>query len=148
MKLSKPRARAGFQAVKRSDEKPIVSIIIPTFNSEDTIRGCLQSIKDQTYPNIEVIIVDRYSVDETVKIAENFKEKILLKNSERSAARNYGAAKANGSFVLFIDSDMELTPGVVEECVAACLSRGTEAAIIQEEPVVEGFLSEFRKIEK
>jgi glycosyltransferase involved in cell wall biosynthesis len=127
---------------------PMVSVIIPTFNSEEKLALCLQSIRNQTYPNIEVIVVDKYSSDNTVKIAKKFSARILLKNCERSAAKNYGATNANGLFVLFEDSDQELTSTVVEECVAACFSKGADAAIILEESIPKGFLSECRKMEK
>ena len=126
----------------------MVSVIIPTFNSEEKLVPCLQSIKNQTYPCVEVIIVDKYSSDNTVKIAEKFNARVFLKDCERSAAKNYGAANAKGPFVLFTDSDQELTSTVVEECVAVCLSNGADAAIILEEPIPKNFLSECRKMEK
>ncbi len=127
---------------------PLVSIIIPTFNSEATTGACLESIKGQTYPNIEVIVVDRYSSDETREIAKKFNTKVLLTKVERSAARNCGASAAKGLFIFYLDSDMELTPKVVEECVTACLKEGADAVIIPEKPVARGFLGECRKIEK
>jgi glycosyltransferase involved in cell wall biosynthesis len=134
--------------VKPSESFPLVSIIIPTFNSESGIECCLKSIKEQTYPNIEIIIVDRHSCDRTVKIAEKFNARILIKNLERSAARNQGAKEAKGSFLFFIDSDMELTPNVVKECVEACRQRAADAVIILEEPKGRGLIYECRRIEK
>ena len=127
---------------------PMVSVIIPTFNSEDKLAPCLQSIRNQTYPNVEVIVVDKYSSDNTVKIAEKFNARIFLKDCERSAAKNYGAANAKGLFVLFADSDQELTSTVLEECVTVCLSIGADAAIILEEPIPKNFLAECRRMEK
>lgn len=127
---------------------PMVSVIIPTFNSEETLACCLQSIKDQTYPNVETIVVDRYSRDGTLKVAEKFDARVLLMDSERSAAKNCGVAKAKGSFILFLDSDMELTHRVVEECVVACLKKGADAVNIPEVSVAHDFLGECRKIEK
>jgi len=127
---------------------PLVSIIIPTFNSGATIGACLKSIRVQTYPNIEVIVVDRYSKDGTREIAEKFNAKTLLMNAERSAARNRGVAAAKGSFVFFLDSDMELTPKVVEECITACLQKNLDAVDIPEVSITKGFLAECRKIDK
>ncbi|MFH7873662.1 MAG: glycosyltransferase, partial [Candidatus Aenigmatarchaeota archaeon] len=49
--------------------KPLVSIIIPTYNSEKTLAKCLESIKNQSYKNIEIIVVDRFSKDKTAEIA-------------------------------------------------------------------------------
>jgi len=128
--------------------QPLVSIIIPTLNSEATLGRCLQSIKNQAYPSIETLIIDNYSIDSTIKTASNFNAKVRLKRCGRSEARNFGAAKANGLFVLFVDSDQELTSGAVGECVETCLTEHAEAAIIPEKPLTRGFLSECRKIEK
>jgi len=127
---------------------PLVSIIVPTFNSEETIARCLQSIKDQTYSNIEVVVVDRYSSDKTVIIAEKFNARVFLRDSERSAARNYGVVNARGLFIFFVDSDMELTPRVIEECITMCLRKDVDAVIIPETSIAKGFLSECRKMEK
>jgi glycosyltransferase involved in cell wall biosynthesis len=128
--------------------KPLVSIIIPTLNSEVTIWKCLQSIKNQAYPSIETLIIDDYSSDGTAKIAKNFDAKVLLKRCGRSEARNFGATEADGLFVLFVDSDQELTREVVGECVETCLVDCAEAAIIPEESLTRGFVSECRKMER
>jgi len=127
---------------------PKVTVIIPTFNSEKTIACCLQSMKNQSYPNLEIIIVDKYSSDETLKISEKFNVKILLKGPERSAQKNWGAANADSPFLLFVDSDMELTPKVIEECVNISLKKGADAVIIPQVSISEGFWSECRKIER
>ncbi len=97
--------------------KPLVSIVIPTYNSEKTLPLCLASIKRQTYGNIEVIVVDNFSTDRTVEIARSYGAKVIQVRSERAKAKNIGLKHARGKYVLFIDSDMELTPRVVEECV-------------------------------
>jgi glycosyltransferase involved in cell wall biosynthesis len=98
-------------------ENPLVSVIIPTYNSEATIEACLKSIKKQTYKNIEVIIVDNFSTDRTVEIAKKHGARIIQASAERAKAKNIGLKLARGEYVLFIDSDMELTPRVIEECV-------------------------------
>jgi len=127
---------------------PLVSVIIPTFNSGKTLKYCLKSIQSQNYKNIEIIVVDAFSKDETQQIAEKFADKIFLLAKERSYARNFGARQAKGRFVFFIDSDMELTPNVVAECVALCTYKKADAVIIPEETFGEGFLVECRKLEK
>jgi glycosyltransferase involved in cell wall biosynthesis len=95
----------------------LVSVVIPTYNSEKTLAKCLRSIKNQTYKNIEIIIVDKNSRDKTVEIAKNYNAKIFQLNAERTEAKNFGLRKAIGKYVCFIDSDMELTKNVIEECV-------------------------------
>lgn len=94
----------------------LVSVIIPTYNSGNTLGLCLSSINSQSYQNIEVIIVDNYSQDDTVKLAEEAGSLVYLIASERAEAKNIGASKATGEFAFFIDSDMELTKYVVEDC--------------------------------
>ena len=134
--------------MNKNQGKPLVSIIIPTHNSQKTIKQCLQSIKKQTYKKIETLIVDRNSTDATTHIAKKFKTKVIPLKSERSKAKNYAAKKANGDFLLFIDSDMTLNPKVVEECVDKCLQTNADAIVIPEEYVGQGLLGQYRKIEK
>ena len=93
-------------------------MIIPTKNSGETIETCLKSVKEQTYPNIEVIVVDNYSTDKTREIAEKYGARVVMCRAIRSRARNVGGGLARGEFILSVDSDMELTPNVVSECVA------------------------------
>jgi len=131
-----------------SRNEHLVSIIIPTLNSERTMARCLQSVKNQTHKYIETIVVDKYSNDKTASIAQYFSARLFLKDSERSAARNFGVRNAKGSFAFFLDSDMELTPDIVQQCIAACLAKGAEAVIIPEESIANGFLSECRRMEK
>ena len=110
--------------------EPLVSIIIPTYNSEKTLPLCLRSIKRQSYKKTEVIIVDNFSVDGTVDIAKSYGAKIIRERAERSKAKNIGLRIAKGQYVLFIDSDMELTSKVVEECVTLIESKPKVGGII------------------
>ena len=96
---------------------PLVSMNVPTLNSERTIERCLKSVREQTYPNIEIIIVDNYSKDKTKEIAKRYKTTFLVRGPERSVQRNYGAQFSSGEYLLFIDSDMELEPKLIEEGV-------------------------------
>ena len=95
----------------------LVSVIIPTRNSEKTIKKCLLSVKSQEYKNVETIVIDRDSTDKTKSIAWKYSDKVLNKGPERSAQRNYGVQKAKGNFVLIVDSDMELSSLVIKEAV-------------------------------
>lgn len=97
----------------------ILSIIIPIYNAEDTLRRCLDSVLSQCVDNCETVLVDDGSTDCSGEIAEEYSRKyenvvVLRKsNSGPSAARNYGFDKAKGDYVTFIDSDDELTPGTL-----------------------------------
>jgi len=88
----------------------MVSVIIPTYNREKTIVRAIQSVLNQTYTNIEVIVVDDGSVDNTAEIVGNIKDKrvkyiSLEQNSGPSNARNVGVQNAKGEWIAFQDSD-------------------------------------------
>jgi len=127
---------------------PLVSVIIPTFHSAKTLETCLKSIQNQSYKNFELIIVDAFSKDNTGQIAERFTTRIFLLAAERSLARNFGAKQAKGKFLLFIDSDMELTSNVIGECTRMSTRRDIDAVIIPEESVGKSFLAKCKKLEK
>ena len=87
-----------------------VSIILPTFNAQETIETTIKSVLDQTYSNIELLIVDDGSNDNTVDICcrytENPKIKLFCKeNSGVSNTRNFAINNAEGTYIMFIDSD-------------------------------------------
>lgn len=90
--------------------KPLVSVIIPTYNSQKYIKDCLDSVISQTYRNIEIIIADDCSKDETLKIVEQYKDeriKILTSKTNKGPAdaRNRATELANGKYIAFLDSD-------------------------------------------
>lgn len=89
----------------------LVSVIVPVYNVEDYLKKCIDSIIHQTYENIEIILVNDGSTDNSYEICQKFSKKdsriILLnkKNGGLSDARNYGLKVATGDYVVFIDSD-------------------------------------------
>jgi len=95
----------------------LVTVIIPTKNSGRTIKGCLESIRNQTYKNIEILIIDAVSSDNTCEIASKYDTRMFSREGERTKAKNFGMSKAKGKFLFFIDSDMILEKNVIEECV-------------------------------
>jgi glycosyltransferase involved in cell wall biosynthesis len=127
---------------------PLVSVIVPTKNNESTLGKCLESIKNQTYANIEFIVVDNFSTDRTKEIAESFGFKCYLKGPERNPQRNFGAEQASGEYLLFIDSDMELSSEVVADCVAAVQNEGLQAVTIPEVSFGEGFWTKCKAFER
>jgi len=106
--------------MKKSSEKTKVSIIIPTYNSGGTLVECLQSICSQSYPFFEVIVVDNFSNDNTLKIAESFGAKMVRKKCNPASARNIGLAMSTGEYILFLDSDQILSSTLIEECAKLC----------------------------
>jgi glycosyltransferase involved in cell wall biosynthesis len=126
-----------------------VSVIIPTRNSARTIERCLSSIKEQTYKNIEILVIDSFSSDNTSKIASKFNSNIFSLDSERARAKNFGISKATGEFLLFVDSDMALQPYVVEECVRIwSANRRIVAITIPEHSIGSGFWVRVRDFER
>lgn len=126
----------------------LVSVIIPTYNSRETIEICLKSVKEQTYSNIEIIVVDEYSKDGTLEIARKYTDRVYSYGPERSVKRNFGAKRARGKYLFFVDSDMELTPKVVEECMRKISKNKTRAIAIPEISVGKGFWARCRALER
>jgi len=124
----------------------LVSIIIPTFNSEKTLAKCLESVRNQTYEKIEVVIVDNCSEDKTIEIAKAYGSKLIQASAGMAESRNIGAKTASGEFIFSIDSDMELSTAVIEECIKA-VKKGHDAVIIPEISVGEGFWARCRSLE-
>jgi len=108
-----------------------VSVVVPTFNSERSLPRCLQSVKEQTYPTSEVLIVDNFSQDNTRKVAADFGAKVIQHRGTQAAARNVGVENSRGKYVLFLDSDQRLDREVIAECTQIC-SRGIEAVKVPE----------------
>ncbi|HUD09783.1 MAG TPA: glycosyltransferase [Patescibacteria group bacterium] len=138
---------------KSAKVENLVSVIIPTKNSEKVLSRCLQSIKNQSYKNIEIIIIDNNSIDKTKLIASKFTTQVFNKGPERSAQRNFGVSKAKGEYLLFIDSDMVLSRNVVGDCVllsqkSEVRSRKPGGIVIPEESFGEGFWASCKALER
>lgn len=101
----------------------MISIIIPVYNSESTLERCLNSIVRQTYNDLEVIVIDDGSKDESLKIINSFNSRIdnlkIIRqdNSGVSVARNNGIQSAKGEYVLFLDSDDFLDDHCCEKAI-------------------------------
>ncbi|MBU1252502.1 MAG: glycosyltransferase family 2 protein [Nanoarchaeota archaeon] len=100
-------------------KSPLVSVNIPTFNSEKTLGKTIESVKSQTYPEIEILIVDSHSKDKTLEIAKQHECKIVMCKGGLLEARMMGAEESKGEYVLFLDSDQILEPETIGKCVEA-----------------------------
>ena len=127
----------------------LVSVIVPTKNSAETIEVCLRSIKNQTYPNIEIIVVDNYSEDGTVEIARKYGAKTFNKGPERCAQINLGVKMANGEYIYRVDSDFILDSSIVLECIDKCEEEGYDAIAVHNtsDPTIS-FWSNVRNLER
>lgn len=126
-----------------------ISIIVPTKNSGRTLPACLESIKQQTSADIELIVVDNSSTDDTQAIARTYTEQVFTKGPERSAQRNYGVSKATGELVMIIDSDMELGPQVAAQCIDEFKRQPhLTGLVIPEESFGHGFWARCKQLER
>lgn len=114
---------------------PLVSIVVPVYNAEKTLRKCLNSIISQTYKEIEVILVDDGSSDNSVIICEAYclkNENIKLikqKNQGPASARNKGIDNAKGKYVYFVDADDYVEEKLVEIMVGKAEENNADMVI-------------------
>lgn len=97
-----------------------VSVVIPVYNVEKYLKQCLESVLNQTYKNLQVVLINDGSRDESGKICENYAQKdervkcIHKENGGISAARNDGLKEIDGDYVLFVDSDDYIDQDLIE----------------------------------
>ena len=91
--------------------KPLISVIIPVYQVVPYLKQCIESIINQTYSNLEIILIDDGSTDESGKICDQYADTdnrinvVHQENKGLSASRNKGIELANGEYLSFIDSD-------------------------------------------
>jgi glycosyltransferase involved in cell wall biosynthesis len=129
-------------------DPPLVSVIIPTLNSERALARVLHGVSCQTYARVETLVVDGGSRDSTVRVAQEFGSKVIPGSLGRSAARVHGASHATGKYLLFLDSDQIPAPELVAKCVSLCLSVGARAVMIPEVSIGSGPWVRFHDEEK
>lgn len=115
--------------------KALVSVIVPVYNVREYLEECWNSIVKQTYDNIEIILVDDGSTDESGKMCDEFAKEearvivIHRENGGLSAARNSGLDVCNGEYITFVDSDDVIAPNMVSAMVS--VMDETKADIVQ-----------------
>ncbi len=114
---------------------PLVSINIATYNSEKTLNKCLDSVKQQTYKNLEIIIMDSYSKDKTLNIAKSYDAKIVFAPI-LATARKVGADASSGEYIFILDSDQILEPNAIKLCVEACERDGYDGVTLFEKSLI------------
>jgi glycosyltransferase involved in cell wall biosynthesis len=136
--------------VTADSKVPSLSAIIPALNAADTIARCLDAITAQRSDDVEVIVVDDGSTDDTFEIASRYEVRLLKlpRNMGQSAARNRGAEMARAPVLLFLDADVALAPGALARTKAA-MSRGDADAIIgsyDDDPAAKSTISRFKNL--
>ena len=115
--------------------QPLVSIIVPVYNGEKTIERCLRSIQNQSYSNIEVLVVNDGSSDHTDRIIKKYVQRdsrfryIEKENTGVSDSRNVAMAEAKGDYFQFVDGDDWLVKQATEEFVNTALTYGCDMVI-------------------
>ncbi len=136
---------------------PLVSVVLATKNEEENIENCLRSIKKQTYPDIEIIVVDFNSTDKTRMIARKYTTRIFqlnkvmdLKKTKnfRGAQINLGVKKSKGTLVFFPDADMTFDKDLIQESVDLIGKYRYSAVYIPEVIVGNGIFGRIRNFER
>jgi glycosyltransferase involved in cell wall biosynthesis len=125
----------------------LVSIVIPTRNNGSTIENCIQSVKEQSYKETEIILVDNFSTDNTAQIAKRMGALVITLEGERTKAKNHGLRISRGRYVCFVDSDMVLGHKVIQQCVESCRDSAA-GVIIPERSTGNGFWVGVRDFER
>lgn len=106
----------------------LISVIVPVYNVIEWLPRCVESIRRQTYPNLEIILVDDGSTDNSGALAEKMaledkRVRVFHKeNGGTSSARNLGISKARGDYIGFVDSDDYIEPQMYEKLLGVALA--------------------------
>lgn len=111
----------------------LVSVIIPIYNAEKSLEKCVNSVINQTYKDLEIILVDDGSTDKSLTICKSFKDKRVKvytqKNSGPSCARNLGLKSSDGNYVIFVDSDDYMENNMIELMLEKLKSENSDLCI-------------------
>jgi len=133
----------------KSMEKNMISITITSKNESLHLPRLLKSLKLQTFKDFETIVVDNASTDGTKDIARKFGARVFDKGPERSAQRNYGVQVSRGQYILVLDADMTLAPGVLADCIGVVTNDPKVGAlIIPEKSFGIGFWTKYKVFER
>src|SRR4051794_6388215 len=143
--LAEPQAAPG----PDSGERPgVVSVVVVTKDIVRTVEACLRSIKAQTYPDVELIVIDNFSTDGTWEVSKELADVAIQAGPERSAQRNLGTETATGEWVLWIDADMELPPDIIERSMDKAVADSSDAVFIPENTIGDGYWTACRALER
>lgn len=122
---------------------PLISVIIPTYNREKTILRSVMSVLNQTYKNLELIVVDDCSTDNTKEVVSQIKDSrfkyyCLERNSGACVARNYGIEKAAGEYIAFNDSDDQWHKDKLEKQLSFLINNNVDVTVCSMDVYDEG----------
>jgi glycosyltransferase involved in cell wall biosynthesis len=131
--------------------QPLISVIIPVYNGEKFLPGCLDAVASSSYKKYELIVVDDCSTDDSARISRE-RGALVLKMSRQSGpagARNLGAQKARGAVLLFVDADVVVKPDTIERVAATSIEHPDVAAVFgsyDDEPAEKNFISQYKNL--
>lgn len=113
----------------------LISVIVPIYNTEKYLVECIESIREQTYSNIEIILVDDGSTDASIEICDEFSKKdsrvrVFHKENEGSAvAKNFGIQQSKGEYIILVDSDDTVSDKMIEVLYTHIKEKNADIAI-------------------
>lgn len=122
----------GAGKLMSKENEPLLSVVVPVYNVEPYLERCIQSILNQTYKNLEVILVDDGSTDKSGSVCDEYAhrdERVIVihkQNGGQSSARKAGAAIATGSYITAVDSDDWIESNMFEEMMGAAVKSGAD----------------------
>jgi GT2 family glycosyltransferase len=139
-----PHAGVGSEVIR-------LSVIVPVYNNPGDLRECLTALAAQSIPEMEIVVVDDASTDDTASVAARLGVRVtrLQKNSGPAAARNHGAREARGEILFFVDADVVPGPRTVDRIVSIFADRRDVAAVFgsyDASPRAPGVVSRYRNL--
>lgn len=131
--------------------QPLISIIIPVYNGEKFLPGCLDAVASSSYKKYELIVVDDCSTDDSARISRE-RGALVLRTSRQSGpagARNLGAQKARGEVLFFVDADVVIKPDTLARVATISIEHPDVAAVFgsyDDEPAEKNFISQYKNL--
>jgi len=130
-----------------SQKKPKISVIIACKNTAKWFERCLISIKNQTFQDFEIIVVDNFSSDDTYEIAKKYADLAMQTGPERSTQFNLGFKHSNGEYIYRIGPDYELELDVLQRCIDK-IEQGYDALALHNRSVGKSIWAQVRYLER
>ena len=139
------------RAMPEPGSRILLSIVVPAYNTPRALTECLDAIAAQAGPDTELIVVDDASTDETAAVAAKYTEHVLRlsKNSGPAAARNFGASRAQGRVLVFVDADVVIGSGALDRIRCSFAEHPGMAAMFgsyDATPRAPGYVSRYRNL--
>lgn len=119
------------------DQMPLISVIVPVYNTQKYLSKCIESLINQSYRHLQIVIIDDGSTDNSQSLCDAYAEQdsrvtvVHKKNQGVSSARNLGIELAHGDYISFIDSDDWLEPDAYEHLIRCILKHKVDAVIFE-----------------